>query len=121
MSNTLDYKGYHAKIEYSAEDELFVGEVFGIRDTLAFSGTSVDELKESFKTTIDEYLDWCKDLGVEPDKEFKGSFNVRLSPELHRQAAMQASKQGISLNQYVSDALEFYNNKDTDSICHNIA
>jgi predicted HicB family RNase H-like nuclease len=110
----LEYKGYHAKIEYSADDELFIGEVFGIKDTFAFSGVSVEELKESFHTVIDEYIDWCGELKVEPDKEFKGSFNVRINPELHRRAAMNASMRGVSLNQYVSNAIENYS-KDCEA------
>ena len=120
MNNMLEYNGYHAKVEYSSEDELFVGEVFGIRDRLAFAGASIEELKTSFRTTIDDYIEWCKDLGVEPDKEFKGSFNVRISPELHRLSAINAAKQGLSLNQFISSALECYN-KDINRISDNIA
>ncbi len=105
MNSMLEYNGYHATVVYDAEDELFVGEVFGISDSLNFHGSSVDELKQMFANCIDNYLDLCKKLGKEPQKEFKGSFNVRIPSELHRQIAMQAAQQKITLNQYVVNAL----------------
>lgn len=105
MSSMLEYKGYHASIEYDAEDEIFVGEVFGIADSLNFHGSSVDELKEMFHQSIDNYLELCKKIGKEPEKEFKGTFNIRISPELHKKAAFEATKQKITLNQYVSRAI----------------
>ena len=106
MSRMLEYKGYHASIEYDAEDEIFVGEVFGITDSLNFHGTSVGELKEMFVQCIDNYLQLCEKIGKSPDKEFKGTFNVRISPELHKKAALEAAKQNITLNQYVAKAIE---------------
>jgi predicted HicB family RNase H-like nuclease len=48
----------------------------------------------------------CANTGKTPDKEFKGTFNIRISPELHRGISLQAAQQGISLNQYVLNALE---------------
>lgn len=105
MNSMLEYNGYHATVVYDAEDELFVGEVFGISNSLNFHGSSVDELKQMFANCIDNYLDLCKKLGKEPQKEFKGSFNVRIPSELHRQIAMQAAQQKITLNQYVVNAL----------------
>ncbi len=105
MSSMLEYKGYHASVEYDAEDNIFVGEVFGINDSLNFHGTSVDELKEMFEQCIDNYLDLCEKIGKKPDKEFKGTFNVRITPELHKKAALEAAKQKITLNQYVMRAI----------------
>ena len=95
MSSMLEYKGYHATVEYDAEDDIFVGEVFGIADSLNFHGTSVEELKAMFRQSIDNYLELCKQIGKNPEKEFRGSFNVRISPELHRKAALEAEKQKI--------------------------
>lgn len=106
MSSMLEYKGYHASIQYDAEDNIFVGEVFGIADSLNFHGTSIDELNQMFAQCIDNYLELCERIGKEPDKEFKGTFNVRISPDLHRKAALEAAKQNITLNQYVMKAIE---------------
>ena len=106
MNEMMEYKGYHAQVEFDAEDGIFVGKVYGITDSLNFHGTSVDELEKMFHQSIDNYLEMCAQCGKTPDKEFEGSFNVRISPELHKQIALQAARQGISLNQYVLKALE---------------
>lgn len=105
MNSMLEYRGYHASIAYDAEDDVFVGEVFGINDSLNFHGTSVGELKEMFEQSIDNYLELCERIGKSPDKEFKGTFNVRIPPEMHRKAALAAEKQKITLNQYVVKAI----------------
>ncbi|MCM1144761.1 MAG: type II toxin-antitoxin system HicB family antitoxin [Lachnoclostridium sp.] len=101
----LEYKGYHAAITYDADDELFIGEVFGIADSLNFHGSSIEELKQMFAQSIDNYLDFCKQVGKEPEKEFKGSFNVRIPSELHKKISLLAAQQKITLNQYVVNAL----------------
>lgn len=106
MSKMMEYRGYHATIEYNANDEIFEGKVFGIADSLNFHGSTVVELKEMFKQSIDNYLELCEKIGKEPDKEFKGTFNVRIPQELHREAALQAYKLDISLNQYVQNCIE---------------
>lgn len=82
MNSMLEYKGYHATITYDADDELFVGEVFGIADSLNFHGSSIEELKQTFAHSIDNYLDLCKQVGKVPEKEFKGSFNVRIPSDI---------------------------------------
>ncbi len=106
MSKMMEYQGYHARIEYDADDGIFVGKVYGIADSLNFHGCSVSELETMFHQSIDNYLAMCKETGKSPDKEFKGSFNVRISPELHREISLQAAQEGITLNQYVLKALE---------------
>ena len=102
----MEYKGYHASIEYSDEDNLFVGEVFGINDTLAFHGSSVQELETMFHQSIDNYLEACREFGKDPDKEYKGQFNVRIPSALHRSAALCARERNISLNEFVTVAIQ---------------
>ena len=105
MKNMLEYKGYHAKIEFDEEDMLFVGSVFGIQDSLNFHGTTIQELVDSFHQSIDNYLEMCEEFGRKPGKEFKGSFNVRIDQELHREAAFAADRSGMTLNHYVEKAI----------------
>ena len=105
MNSMMEYKGYHATVGYDSEDGIFVGEVFGIADSLNFHGESVDELQAMFRQSIDNYLLLCKKTGKKPDKEFKGTFNVRIPPGLHREAALAAKRQNMSLNQYVARAI----------------
>ena len=105
MNSMLEYNGYHATITYDADDDLFVGQVFGITDSLNFHGSSIEELKQTFAQSIDNYLDLCKQVGKEPEKEFKGSFNVRIPSELHKEISMLAAQQKMTLNQYIINAL----------------
>lgn len=115
MNSMLEYKGYHASIEFDADDNIFVGEVFGIADSLSFHGSSVEELQHMFAQSIDNYLKLCAEIGKNPDKEFRGSFNVRIPPELHKRAALAAARQKITLNQYVIKAIDrSFAEEDTD-------
>lgn len=107
MKNYLEYKGYIGTIEFSAEDKVFYGKIQGITDTVTFEGTSVRELEQSFKESIADYLETCKVLGKSPDKVYKGTFNVRISQELHQQTALLAAKAGINLNEVVKKALSY--------------
>ena len=120
MNSMMEYKGYHAKIEFDADDCIFVGEVFGITDSLNFHGSSVEELKQMFEQSIDNYLELCQKIGKEPEKEFKGSFNVRIPTEMHKKAALEAAKQNITLNQYVINAIDksFENSNTKENIIY---
>ncbi len=104
--STLAYKGYSGSVEYSAEDHLLHGTLLGIRDTVTYGGEDVRSLEENFAASVDEYLAFCQGEGKAPDTPFKGTFNVRVSPELHRQAAQYAAERGRKLNSVVSEALE---------------
>ena len=106
MRHVLEYKGYYTKVEYSIEDKLLHGKIEGINDLVNFECSSADQVEEKFHEAVDDYLLFCQDIGAEPEKCYKGSFNVRLSPELHRRIAVAAAVQGMSLNQFVANAME---------------
>ena len=106
MSDTLDYKEYSGSAEYSAEDEVFHGRILGIRDRVTFEGTDVKGLKKNFKAAVDEYLAFCAAEGKEPNIPFRGTFNVRIGPELHKRAALYAEENGKRLNRVVIEAVE---------------
>jgi len=101
----LEYKGYTGSIEYSKEDDLLYGKVLGIKGLISYEGKTGKELEEDFKETIDTYLADCKERGVEPERPFKGSFNVRISAKLHRKAALLAMKEKMSLNSFVAESI----------------
>lgn len=103
----LEYKGYYANIDFSAEDEVFHGKLIGINDLVTFEGDSVAELKNAFHEAVEDYLETCKEINKSPDKTYKGSFNVRIPSELHRKAALYASMQKLSLNDFVRHAIDF--------------
>lgn len=104
----MKYKGYDAVIYYDENGMIFSGSVIGAAEPLLFEGRSVQELEESFHEKVEAYLEACRKAGINPEKTFSGSFNVRISPELHRQAAVLAAKKGCSLNQLVMKAIESY-------------
>ena len=105
MKKLMEYKGYNAKIEYSDNDKCFWGELLYINDSISFEGQSVDELKKTFEEAVEDYIETCRNLKKEPEKPFKGSFNVRITPELHKKAALKAASEGVSLNQIVEKAI----------------
>ena len=104
-NNTLKYKDFLGSVEYSADDECFFGKIIGTTDLITFEGDSVEALKTAFAEAVEDYLILCKEAGKEPQKAYKGSFNVRISPELHKEAVMLASRKGISLNAFVEKTI----------------
>ena len=106
MKNFLEYKNYRGTVEFSAEDEVFFGKINGIRDVVTFEADSVAKLKKAFKEAVEDYIETCKKSGKDIDKEFKGSFNVRVKPTNHRMAVIKSAALKISLNQFVERALE---------------
>ena len=105
MANIIEYKGYIGSIEYSPEDKCFYGKLEMIDDLVTFEATSAQELEENFHAAVDEYLETCKMLGREPQKVYKGVFNVRIEPELHKKIYLEALRVGKSLNGFVRDTL----------------
>jgi predicted HicB family RNase H-like nuclease len=106
MKNVLEYKGYSGTVEFNAADEIFFGQIAGIRDVVTFEADTVARLKKAFKESVDDYIITCEKLGKQVDKEYKGSFNVRIKPKIHRLAAVRSASLRISLNQLVEKALE---------------
>jgi len=106
MKDVLTYKGFMGTVHFSAEDKVFHGKIEGIDDLVTFEGHSVEELKKAFHNEVDDYIALCKEMGKEPIRSYKGSFNVRISPEMHRKAVERATKKGLSLNQFVQTAIE---------------
>lgn len=106
MKKTLEYKGYQGSVEFSEEDFCLYGKVLGIKSLILYEGQTVKELVQSFHDFVDEYIDTCKEKGIEPEKPFKGSFNIRIDPELHKKAVIMASEEGISLNKFIEKAVK---------------
>ena len=105
MSKVFEYKDYLGSAEVDTENHVLVGRLLFIRDVITYSATQVADLEKAFQDAVDDYLGTCAELGDEPDVPCKGSFNVRVTPELHREAALLARSQGIKLNDWVSNEL----------------
>ena len=105
MSNTMEYKGYIGNIEFSEKDAIFYGKVQGIRSLISYEGETAKELINDFHMAVDDYLTLCAERGTTPEKAYKGTFNIRIAPELHKNAAIYATEHKISLNSVVETAL----------------
>jgi len=101
----MEYKGYLGAVEYDAQAKIFHGDIINTRDVITFQGTTVKEIERAFKDSINDYIAWCTEEGVEPEKPYSGKFNIRVSPQLHQQAAILAKKKKISLNSFVEKAV----------------
>jgi len=102
----LEYRGYKGRAEFDDDAGLFHGEVLDTRDVITFQGTSVQELEEAFRESVEDYLDFCRERGEEPDRPFSGRLMLRLPPELHRRIYVEAKHAGQSINQWIADRLE---------------
>lgn len=54
----IKYKGYLGNAVYDDEAKLFHGEVIDLKDIITFQGTTISELEQAFKDSVDDYLTW---------------------------------------------------------------
>lgn len=107
----MRYKEYIAKVVYDDEAEIFHGDVINLRDVITFQGKSIKELKQAFIDSIEDYLDFCKERGEEPDKPFSGRFTINLPPDLHKKIVLEIEKSDKNLENWVQDIFEHAVNK----------
>lgn len=103
--NVMSYKGYSARVEFDAEDDIFFGRLAGIRDGVSFHADNVADLKVAFREAVDDYIETCSKIGKEPQKSFSGQVMLRMRPETHAAAALAAELSGKSLNQWSEEVL----------------
>lgn len=116
MGNILEYKGYHTRIVFDSESKTLHGKIEGISDLVDFECASPKDAEEEFHAAVDDYIEFCKEVGRSPEKEYKGTFNVRISPELHKRIAQCAFKDDCSLNAEVEKAIiAFINQTDQET------
>jgi len=108
MSNLIEHRGYYGTVEFSSNDNVLYGKVLGIDGLISYEGKSVQELKCDFIEAIEDYLKMCADEGVEPQRAYRGKFNVRVSPELHKTLAYYSAAHGQTLNSTVEEAIRRY-------------
>jgi predicted HicB family RNase H-like nuclease len=103
---TLEYKNYLGSVEFDEERQLLWGRVLNTRDVITYEAESVPLLIKEFEKSVDVYLQFCKDLGQEPEKPFSGNIPLRLPPDLHRAIYARAAQAGQSMNTWVKEVLE---------------
>lgn len=104
--NVMTVDGYHAKIEYDEDLDLFRGEILGLNGGADFYGKNPKGLRAEFRKSLQVFLEVCKEKGIEPRRHFSGKFNLRISPELHERLAIVAQAQGKSINSLAQEALQ---------------
>lgn len=104
--NTMSYKGYPARVQYSEEDGCFVGHIVGINDIVGFHGDSVIELRQAFEEAVDDYVETCERLGRAPQKPYSGNLMLRIPPDVHAAVAAAAEVTGKSINQWATETFE---------------
>lgn len=100
---TMTHKGYAARIQYSDEDQCFVGHIAGIKDVIGFHGESVRELRAAFEEAVDDYLETCAKLNRSPQKPYSGKLMLRIPPDIHAAVAIAAQVNGKSINQWAAE------------------
>jgi len=103
--SVMSYRGFYARVDYDAEDEIFVGRLSGINDVVGFHASSVQELKAAFHEAVDDYVETCRKAGKAPEKPYSGKVMFRVRPEVHARAALAAELAGKSLNEWGEHAL----------------
>ena len=105
MKDMLRHKGYFGSVNYNSDDRIFYGKIEFIRALVSFEGKDADSLEAAFIEAVDYYLATCEKSGREPEVPFKGSFNVRVAPELHERVMLAAKQQGMTLNRFIAETL----------------
>ncbi len=107
-SGILEYKGYYTSVSFDADSMSLFGKIEGINDLVTFESDSVKGIEKEFRAAVDDYLQFCSDNGKEPEKTYKGRFNVRISPELHQKIARRATEEHGTINSIVEKAIRAY-------------
>ena len=102
----MNYKGYIGKVSYDDEANIFHGEVINTKDVITFEGVSVEDLKQAFIDSIEDYIDYCEELGESPEKPFSGNLPLRISGELHREIYFKSKSEGLSINAWIKQKLQ---------------
>lgn len=105
MKNTMTYKNLIAHIQFSAEENLFVGRLIGVEDIVGFHADTVADLRAAFEEAVDDYLETCRRLDRPPLKPASGNLMLRVPPEVHA-SALAAQAAGKSLKQWAAEVLE---------------
>ncbi len=100
---------YTYRVSWSAQDGEFVATCLELPSLSWLAATQVKALS-GIRKLVD---DVCADLfasGEEPplplaERHYCGRFNIRISPDLHRELTIRAADNHMSLNRFVSDRL----------------
>ena len=108
QNNLLKYKGYFGTAEYSTEDQCLWGKIQFINDVITYESDSAVKIQIEFELAVDDYIEFCVEVGKEPEKTMTGSFNIRIGAELHKQALVRSKSDGVTLNDLIRKSVSQY-------------
>lgn len=117
-TKTLEYKGFQGSVDFDTQSEEMYGKILHINDLVTYEADSFKELRKAFEESVDDYIDTCVQLGVEPEKPFSGSFNVRIGIHLHKELAKFSARHNSTLNDVVKDAINCHVNGRHNEVHH---
>ncbi|MEY2976553.1 MAG: type II toxin-antitoxin system HicB family antitoxin [Prochlorotrichaceae cyanobacterium] len=106
MSALLKYKDYSGLLEVDTDENILFGTVIDIDDVITFQGETIEEARQAFQDSVEEYLTFCAELGRNPEKPFSGKLQLRTNPELHRKLFLIAKREGVSINTWIENTLD---------------
>lgn len=72
MGMFKEYKGFVGTIEYNPEENLIYGKLAGIKDLVNYGTVygvqNIIDLHHEFCNAVDDYIEFCKEIGKKPDK-----------------------------------------------------
>ena len=106
LTNLLKYKDYYAQITFDPSADAFHGRIVGMQDVVDFYGQTPAELRQEFKNSVEEYLAWCREDEVKPEKTWQGKMTLRVDDSLRRRLAAVAAASGESVNAWITQLLD---------------
>lgn len=117
---TMKYKDFLGSVEICLKDKCLHGKILFINDLVTYEAADLNLIKKEFVEAVDDYIETCESLKIEPFKSFSGSFNVRIGSELHQKLATYAVKSNEKINTVVKNAIkEYLNESDSSQEVHN--
>lgn len=110
-SKLMKYKSFSGSVDFSLEDSILFGKIECINDLITYEAENISAIETAFHEAVDDYLETCELLNKEPEKPMSGSFNVRIGPDLHKEAYLSAKNDNLTLNEFIKDAVSEKLNK----------
>ncbi|KGF17346.1 HicB [Corynebacterium freneyi DNF00450] len=100
---------YTYQVAWSEEDQEFVGTVLEFR-SLSWLDADRDAALAGITSLVEDVIADMLESGEDVplpygERSYSGRFQVRMPPEVHRRLAMDAAREGISLNRLINSRL----------------
>lgn len=105
----MNAEHYTYRVGWSAEDQEYVGTVAEL-PSLSWLAETQHEAFAGVRALVDQVVQDMEVAGETPpdaiaDRAYSGKFQVRVTPEAHRELAIAAAEQHVSMNRLVAARL----------------